>query len=148
MKLQDIKTQSHNWSWPRLNTDALKPNAIKAYPDRKLEFKQSIHLCPVPLMTEVEERHLNPRTKRWEEDDDDEEEEAAESFLIPMIPLFLTAICSSTAASQNHWGLSGTYRWFTTVVCLNILSCTTLTGFTLKSLLVFHKTMGPVCGCR
>lgn len=59
----------------------------------------------------------------------------------PLIPLFPSAICSSPAASLNHRARSGTYRWFTTVVFLNILSCTTLTSFTLKSLL-FDKSTG------
>jgi len=55
----------------------------------------------------------------------------------PWPPLFssgTSAICSSPAARLNCRAPSGTYRWFTTVVCLNILSCTPLNHFTLKSL--------------
>lgn len=41
---------------------------------------------------------------------------------------------------------AGACRWFTTVVCLNILSCTPLTHFTLKSLPCSDKSMGQyVC---
>lgn len=71
----------------------------------------------------------------------------SKSILIPMTPLFsssISAICSSPAAHLNRRAPSGTYRWFTTVVCLNILSCTPLTHFTLKSLPGSYKSTGPV----
>lgn len=69
----------------------------------------------------------------------------SKSFFITVTPLFCSttsAICSSPAAYQNCRALSGIYRWFTTVVCLNILSCTPLTSFTLKSLPFSDKSMG------
>ena len=65
----------------------------------------------------------------------------SKSIFIPMTPLFsssTSAICSSPAAHLNWRAPRGTYRWFTTVVCLNILSCTPLTCFNLEIITVLR----------
>lgn len=132
-------TQSF-WFFP------LKSILLKAFPTR-VRWKNSAQCCFIYNTNEKTQSHRSCDVQQESAftSPGPGDNRRSKSFFITVTPLFCSttsAICSSPAAYQNCRALSGIYRWFTTVVCLNILSRTPLTSFTLKSLPFSDKSMG------
>lgn len=142
-KLHDIKVHSNNTVFLIF---PLKSILLKAFPTR-VRWKNSAQCCFIYNTNEKTQSHRSCDVQQESAftSPGPGDNRRSKSFFITVTPLFCSttsAICSSPAAYQNCRALSGIYRWFATVVCLNILSRTPLTSFTLKSLPFSDKSMG------